>query len=148
MKLHKIFPTFCAALLLAALLLTGCGESFPFDYTGMSDAEILLSDCEFYSIGGKKVAVACVGTKNDDDQRVTVAKMGMAMEDYAGEKHADTVFTLVKNYHDGTVDLAFYGAGAAEAAKKLFGENNGFSLTLSKEITREELVAKLRTVME
>lgn len=148
MKLRKIFLTLCAALLLSALLLAGCGESFPFDYTGLSDAEILLSDCEFFTIGDKNVAVACVGAKNDDDQRVTAAKMGMAMEDYAGEKHADAVFTLLKNYHTGAMDLLFYGAGAADAAKALFGENNGFSVTLSKEITREELVAKLRTVME
>lgn len=145
----RIFAVLCLIALAGTLFCAvGCGETFPFDYSGLSDAEILLSDCQQFSIGDKTVAVACVGTKNDDDQRVTAAKMGMAMEDYAAEKHIDAVYTILKNYHTDAVELLFYGAGTADTVTALFGKPDGFRLPLAGEIDREELVGKLRSVME
>ena len=132
-----------------------------YNYDGMSDDEIFLSDYKDYEIGGKAVGIgslACKASQMDD----FITRMLAVMPQVMSDKKCDMLFAkidnLVPNPDESDPDTPFvedgiyfiyYGEGTQAVAEAVFGPSLREGVTFSKEnLSRKQIVPRIIEILQ
>jgi len=131
------------------------------DYTGMTDAEILLSDYKDYEIGNHKIGFGSLVCKADEMDGFITRMLAVA-PDVMSLKGRDMMFAkidnMVKNPDtskkdkpyviDGTFFI-YYGEGTKAVAEAIFGTSLKEGVCYTKEeLSRKQIVPKITAQLE
>ena len=132
-----------------------------YNYDGMSDGEILISDYKDYEIGGKAVGIgvlACKASQMDD----FITRMLAAMPQVMRDKRRDMLFAKIdrlipnpdesdpnKPFVEDGFYFIYYGAGTQAVAETIFGPSLREGVTYSKEnLVRKQIVPKIIDILQ
>lgn len=137
-------------------------EQTAIDYTGMKDADVLLSDYKDYEIGGHRVGFGSLACK-ESEMDAFIDRMLAAAPGVMAQKGRDMLFAKIDNlvanpdqatakikpYVTGGIFLIYYGEGTKAVAEAIFGSSlrEGVVYT-SQELSRKQIVPKLKEVLE
>ena len=136
-------------------------EEAAYDYDGMTDAEILLSDYKDYEIGSHFIgfgSLACKKTEMD----AFITRMLAVMPEVMKQKGRDMLFAKIDNLvpntdtsngaspfkEEGTYFI-YYGEGTKEVAEKIFGASLQEGVTYTTDnLSRKQIVPKITDLMK
>jgi manganese-dependent inorganic pyrophosphatase len=132
-----------------------------YNYDGMSDDEIFLSDYKDYEIGGKAVGIgslACKASQMDDFITRMLAVMPQVMHDKKRDMLFAKIDNLVPNPDESDPDTPFiedgiyfiyYGEGTQAVAEAVFGPSLREGVTFSKEnLSRKQIVPRIIEILQ
>ena len=132
-----------------------------YNYDGMSDDEIFLSDYKDYEIGGKAVGIGSLACKANEMEEF-ITRMLAVMPQVMRDKNRDMLFAkidnLVPNPDESDPDTPFvedgiyfiyYGEGTQAVAEGIFGPSIREGVTYSKEkLSRKQIVPKIMEILQ
>ena len=137
-------------------------EQTAIDYTGMKDADVLLSDYKDYEIGGHRIGFGSLACK-EDDMNAFIDRMLAAAPNVMAQKGRDMLFAKIDNlvanpdpatartkpYVTAGLYFIYFGEGAKAVAEAIFGPSlrEGVVYT-SQELSRKQIVPKIKEVLE
>ena len=131
-----------------------------YNYDGMTDAEIMLSDYKEYEIGRRLVGFGSLASK-DAEMKSFIARMLAVMPEVMKQKGCDMMFAkidkLVANPDPTDSDTPFivegtyfiyYGEGAKAIAESIFGSSLSEGVTYTSEnLSRKQIVPKITELL-
>ena len=132
-----------------------------YNYDGMSDDEIFLSDYKDYEIGGKAIGIgslACKANEMDDFITRMLAVMPQVMRDMRRDMLFAKIDNLVPNPDESDSDTPFvedgiyfiyYGEGTQAVAEGVFGPSVREGVTYSQEkLSRKQIVPRIIEILQ
>ena len=118
------------------------------DYTGMTDAEIFLSDYKDYELNGHLVGFGSLDIKQEEAEAF-IDRMLAVMPEVMTLKKRQMVFAKIDVQNvDGTYFL-YYGEGTQALAEKIFGPSLRPGVTFTpQELSRKQIVPLLTEAMK
>lgn len=132
------------------------------DYTGMTDADIFLSDYKDYEIGCYKIGFGSLNCK-ENEMAAFIDRMLAAAPDVMAQKGRDMLFAKIDNhvpnpdpvaaktkpYIDNGLYFIYYGEGAKAVAEAIFGPSLREGVVYSsQELSRKQIVPKIKEILE
>lgn len=136
-------------------------EEKAYDYEGMTDAEIYLSDFKDYEIGNHKVGIGCIAFKEDEID-ASIVRMQAAAPEVMQRKECDMIFAVIDKrspnpdpedakFNPFLLDGFYFiydGEGAKEVAESIFGPaSQDGTIYISTNISRRVIVSMLQEVL-
>jgi manganese-dependent inorganic pyrophosphatase len=136
-------------------------EEASYDYDGMTDSEILLSDYKDYEIGSHLVGVGSLVCKKTE-MDAFISRMLAVMPEVMKQKGRDMIFAKIDNLvpnpdtsgnaspfvEEGTYFI-YYGVGTKELAEAIFGPSVREGVTYTKEnLSRKQIVPKIMELLK
>ena len=133
-----------------------------YNYYGMTDSEIFLSDYKGYEIGGKKIGIGSLDCKASNMQDF-IKRMLAVMPQVMSDNELDMLFAKIDNkipnpdesnpdepFADDGTYFIYFGEGAQAIAESVIGQASlSEGVTYSKEkVSRKPIVAKITDILQ
>lgn len=136
-------------------------EEAAYDYDGMTDAEIMISDYKDYEIGSHLVGFGSLACRKAE-MEAFITRMLAVMPEVMKQKGRDMIFAKIDNLvpnpdtsngaspflNDGTYFI-YYGEGTKDVAEKIFGASLREGVTYTTDnLSRKQIVPKVTDLLK